>query len=178
MLKQSAELFGQLVETGEPAATIRSIVPWMVSKPGPEPTVLFGQSASGDAEGMPLWIGENPCLVPVRLVIRLARTELQQPVLGFGQVVLDLEADVKLLGNGLVGPARSPVAVDPLKTDEEPVLAVEAREVGVRFRVRFKAGGLLIERSQSERIGAIERYRNQLHLHRHGISGPVDGLHR
>jgi hypothetical protein len=40
------------------------------------------------------------------------------------------------------------------------MLTVEAREVGVRLRVQFKAGGLLIERRQSQRIGAIERYRN------------------
>jgi hypothetical protein len=85
---------------------------------------------------VPSRIGEDPRLVPMRLVIRLACTQLQQPGLGHLQVLIDLEADVKLLGNDLVGPARSPVVVDPLKTDEESVLTVEAREVGVRLRMR------------------------------------------
>lgn len=38
----------------------------------------------------------------MRLVIRLAPTQLWQPGLGLLQVLLGLEADVKLLGNGLV----------------------------------------------------------------------------
>jgi hypothetical protein len=109
---------------------------------------------------MSSWIGENSRFVPVRLVIRLACTELQQSGLGFTQVLIDLEADVQLLRNDLVRPVRSPVVVDPLKTDQESMLTVEAREVGVRLRVQFKAGGLLIERRQSQRVGAIKRYRN------------------
>lgn len=88
---------------------------------------------------MPSRIGEDPRLVPVRLVIRLARTQLQQPGLGHLQALIDLEADVKLLGNDLVGPARRPVVADPLKPDQESVLTVEAREAGARLRVRFKA---------------------------------------
>jgi hypothetical protein len=51
---------------------------------------------------MSIWIGENSRLVPVRLVSRLACAELQQPGLGFTQVLIDLEADVQLLRNDLV----------------------------------------------------------------------------
>jgi hypothetical protein len=109
---------------------------------------------------MSSWVSENSRFVPVRLVIRLACTELQQPGLGSTQVLIDLEADVQLLRNDLVRPARSPVVVDPLKTDQESMLTVEAREVGVRLRVQFKAGGLLIERRQGQRIGAIKCYRD------------------
>jgi hypothetical protein len=125
---------------------------------------------------MSSWIGENSRFVSVRLVVRLARTESQQPVLGFTQILIDLEADVQLLRNDLVRPARRPVVVDPLKTDQESMLTVEAREVGVRLRVQFKASGLLIERRQSQRVGAIKRYRNQ--LQGHGISALVDELPR
>ncbi|SMQ17247.1 hypothetical protein SAMN06272771_3636 [Streptomyces sp. Ag82_O1-12] len=82
------------------------------------------QSAQTDAEGMPSRIGENPRLVAMRLVIRLARTQLQQSGLSHSQILIDLEADVKLLGNDLAGPARSPVVVDPLKADEESVLTL------------------------------------------------------
>lgn len=109
-----------------------------------------GQSAFDQAEGMPGRISEDPRSgLIVRLVIRLARTQIQQLGLGVVQVVPDVEADVKLLGNGLVRPARSSVVVDFLKADEKSVLTVETGEVGVRFRVRFEAGGLLIERRQS-----------------------------
>lgn len=99
---------------------------------------------------MPGRISEDPRSgLVMRLVIRLARTQIQQLGLGVVQVVPDVEADVKLLGNGWVRPARSSVVVDFLKADEESVLTVETGEVGVRFRVRFEAGGLLIERRQS-----------------------------
>jgi hypothetical protein len=91
----------------------------------------------------------------VRLVIRLARAQFQQPGLGFVQVLVDLEADVKLLGNDLVGPARSLVAVDPLQTDEKSVLTVDAREVRVRLRVLFKTGGLLTERRQRSLTASV-----------------------
>jgi hypothetical protein len=64
-------------------------------------------------------VGQDAVLGLVQLVLRLARTQLQQLGLSLVQGLLDLEADVKLLGNGLVGPARSTVVVDPLKTDEE-----------------------------------------------------------
>ena len=69
-------------------------------------------------------IGENPRPGGlIGLVIRLARAQLQQPGLGLVQIH-DVEAEVQLLGNDLVRPARSAVAVDPLKTDEESVLTV------------------------------------------------------
>ncbi|GGQ00058.1 hypothetical protein GCM10010279_03630 [Streptomyces mutabilis] len=44
---------------------------------------------------------------------------------------------MQLLGNDLAGPVRGAVVVDALETEEEPVLAVDAREVGVRVRVPF-----------------------------------------
>ncbi len=77
----------------------------------------------------------------MRLVIRFARTQLQQPGLGLVQALRDLEADVKLLGNDLVRPTRSRVVLDPLEADEKSVLTVETGELGVRLRVWFKAGG-------------------------------------
>lgn len=81
-------MIGQLVETGESAATIRSYGHDLyrsrdlhsgeaTQTARAAPAVLFGQSAAGDAEGMAIWIGEDPRFVPVRLVIRLARPELQ-----------------------------------------------------------------------------------------------------
>ncbi|SFH16817.1 hypothetical protein SAMN02787118_15212 [Streptomyces mirabilis] len=119
---------------------------------------------------MPSRISENPRLgLIMGLMIWLARAQLQQLGLGLVQVVSDVEADVKLLGNGLVRPARSSTVVDPLKADEKSVLTVETGAVGVRLRVGFEPGGLLIERRQSQRIRAIECYRTQLHLQRHDI---------
>ena len=90
------------------------------------------QLASDQAEGMrmPSRIGEDPPPIFTRLVIRLARAQLQQPGLGLVQV-LDREVEVELQGNSLVRPARSPVVVDPLKADEESVLTAETGEVGV-----------------------------------------------
>ena len=79
---------------------------------------------------MPSRIGEDPPPIFTRLVIRLARAQLQQPGLGLVQV-LDREVEVELQGNSLVRPARSPVVVDPLKADEESVLTAETGEVGV-----------------------------------------------
>lgn len=57
---------------------------------------------------MPGRIGEDPPPIRVRLVVRFARAQLQQPGLCLVQVV-DREVEVKLLGNSLIGPARSPV---------------------------------------------------------------------
>lgn len=85
-------------------------------------------SASDHTEGMSCRIGENPRLV-MRLMIRLARTQLQQSGLSLVQVLLDLETDVKLLRNALVRPARSTVVVDPLEANEKSVLAVETGEL-------------------------------------------------
>ncbi len=67
----------------------------------------------------------------MRLMLRLARTQRQQPGLGHVQVLINVEADVKLLGHDLAGPTRSPVVVDSLKTDEESMLTIEAREIGL-----------------------------------------------
>lgn len=98
---------------------------------------------------MPGRISEDsrPGLV-MRLELRLRRTQFQQPGFGLVQVVLDVEADVELLGNGLAGPARSSVAVHLLKAEEKSVLTVEAGEIGVRLRMKFEACGLLIEGRQ------------------------------
>ncbi len=111
-------------------------------------------SAPDDAEGMPGRISEDPPPVLMRLVMSLACSQLQQPSLRLVQV-RDVEAKVKLLGNGLIRPARRPVVVDPLKAYEESILTVETGKVSVRLRVRLKAGGLLIEHRQSQWIRAI-----------------------
>jgi hypothetical protein len=80
---------------------------------------------------MPGRVGaDSPALAPTRLVIRLARAQCRQLGLGLVQV-LHREVEVELLRHGLVGPARSPVVVDPLEADEESVLTRDASEVGV-----------------------------------------------
>ncbi|KOU23385.1 hypothetical protein ADK52_18105 [Streptomyces sp. WM6372] len=124
---------------------------------------------------MPSRVSEDPPSL-IWLVIRFARTQFQQSDLGLIQVV-HLEVEVELLGQALIGPAGSTIRVDPLESDEEAVLTAETGEVGIGLRVRFEAGGLLIERRQSQRIRAIERYRGQLHLQGHGMAppGPIDG---
>ena len=48
---------------------------------------------------MPGRIGEDPPPALVRLVVRLSRARLQQPGLGLVQALLDLEAEVELLGD-------------------------------------------------------------------------------
>jgi hypothetical protein len=57
---------------------------------------------SDDAEGMPSRIGEDPPPVLMRLMIRLARAQLQQPGLGLVQGH-DVEAKGRALVAGIVG---------------------------------------------------------------------------
>lgn len=83
-----------------------------------------------DAEGMPRRIGEDPVPVFI-LLLWLARAQLQQLGLSLIQLLHNLEADVQLLGNDLVGPARSPVVVHPLEPDEETILSGEPGEFGI-----------------------------------------------
>lgn len=121
---------------------------------------------------MPGRISEDsrPGLV-MRLELRLPRTQFQQPGFGLVQVVLDVEADVELLGNGLAGPARSSVAVHLLKAEEKSVLTVEAGEIGVRLRMKFEACGLLIEGRQC-RMGSGQSSVIATNFIRRGMSSP------
>jgi hypothetical protein len=73
-------------------------------------------------------VGEDPPPVAARLELGLGGAQLQHQRLGLVEVV-DREVEVELLWHALVGPARRPVAIDPLEADPEPVLAGECGEI-------------------------------------------------
>jgi hypothetical protein len=73
----------------------------------------------------------------------------------------------------LAWPAGRLIAIDPLETDEKPVLAGKANEIVVGRGVHPEAGGLLVKRGQCSGIRAVERDRRQLHCpgHRQLLGG-------
>lgn len=70
------------------------------------------------------------------LMIRLARAQIRQTGFDLVPVVLDREAQVHLLRDGLFRPERSPVAIDSLKADEDFVRTDETGEVDAGLRRR------------------------------------------
>jgi hypothetical protein len=99
-------------------------------------------------------VGEDPPPLAARLELRLGCAQSQYQGLDLVQVV-GREVEVELLWHALPWPARRLVAVGSLEADDEPVLAGEPGEVVARPRVEFEAGGLLIERCQCSRVGAV-----------------------
>lgn len=114
------------------------------------------------------WVIEHPPPSSTRLIFWLGRAQLQQQSFRLIKVV-DREVEVELLRYGSIGPTRSPMVIDPLEADEEPIVAADASEVTVGLGVNLKPGCLPIERGKRLRIRAVERYRGQFHTQGHNI---------
>ena len=113
-------------------------------------------------------VRKHPERLTARLLRWLASIPMQQR--GLRQVeIVYFEVHVRLLWRLLSWPLRCVVVRDPLKPEEKPIRASQTRKIVVRaVRVR-KPCGRRVERCQSQRVGAVKRYRAQRHECRTGI---------
>ena len=99
-------------------------------------------------------VEKDAVAVPARLMLRSSRAQGQHQVYR-GVQILDSEVEVKLLGNLLVWPVRSPVVLDPLEPESRTGPTGE-RDVPVTTEAHGHPRQLLVEPGQRLGIVAVE----------------------
>jgi hypothetical protein len=106
------------------------------------------------AERVTCRVEKDTVAIPARLMLRSSRAQGQHHVYR-GVQILDGEVEVKLLGNLLVGPVRSPVVVDPLEPESRTGPTGES-DVPVTTEAHGHPRQLLVEPGQRLGVVAVE----------------------